>query len=516
MLNIAALLSPDAFGHPITKPQLIETHISWVILTGTYVYKIKKPVNFGFLDFSTLAKRKHFCEEELRLNRHLAPDIYLNLIPISGTEESPQLGGSGNIIDYAIKMREFPQQAQLDRLLEQNELSNAKINAIAEAIAAFHLQADQADATGPYGNLEKVWTPVAENFAQLAMLDHQSAHQTLLNDLQHWSQSEFSRCESTFLQRKQTGFIRECHGDLHLRNIAWLENKPLIFDCIEFNPSLRWIDVISDIAFLVMDLFDRNQPALAMSLLNRYLEQTGDYEGIKLLPFYFVYRALMRAKVAALRLKQSHLTDDETENIQQEMLGYLQLAQDFLHRPAGQLIITWGLSGSGKTYLTAALLEPLRAIRIRSDVERKRLAGLLSTTPAQANIDKGIYSREMTDKTYHRLHALADLMLQAGFPIIVDATFHDPNQRDQFRQLAQQRRVAFVILECVASAETLRDRIAQRRGDASDADLRVLEHQLTQVNPISEQERLQSIRIDTEVPIDYPALALAVQKFPIK
>ena len=277
MLNVAALLTPESFNHPVTRIELLETHISWVILTGPYAYKIKKPVNLGFLDFSTLAQRQHFCKEELRLNRRLAPDIYLDVILIRGTADSPHFGGAGDVIDYAVKMRQFPQAAQLDRLLQQDKLPSEYLDAIAEVVAQFHDNIEKASATSQYGEPAQVWQPVAENFAQIRERETRTALLKQLATLHDWSLSNFERLKPVFSQRKHDGFVRECHGDLHLRNIAWFEDKPLIFDCIEFNPDLRWIDVISDLTFLFMDLIDRAQPALAYRLLNRYLTHTGDY-----------------------------------------------------------------------------------------------------------------------------------------------------------------------------------------------------------------------------------------------
>jgi aminoglycoside phosphotransferase family enzyme/predicted kinase len=498
MLNIKSLLEPQNYEHPVTRLELLETHISWVILTGPYAYKIKKPVNLGFLDFSSLEKRHHYCQEELRLNRRLAPDIYLDVILIRGSQQAPHFGGSGEVVEYAVKMRQFPQAAQLDRLLQHGRLPASYLDAIAETVARFHLAIERAGDDTRYGEPDIVWQPVAENFRQIREREPPARARSQLDALQDWSQTDFARLKPVFAQRKQDGFVRECHGDLHLRNIAWFEDKPVIFDCIEFNPALRWIDVISDITFLFMDLIDRGQSALAYRLLNQYLTHTGDYAGLAVLPFYFVYRALVRAKVDRIRLSQGDVSSSERTADEAEFSGYLQLAQSFVSRPAPILMITWGLSASGKTSISSQLLEVMGAIRIRSDVERKRLLNLDFMTRTKAGIGNGIYTPEMSQRTYDCLLDQARQILHAGFTVIVDAAFLDAQQRAAFAKLAQELALPFVILQCVASASTLRQRICQRQDDASDADLTILEHQLAHLRPLTGEELVYAITIDTE------------------
>ncbi|MBI1424164.1 MAG: AAA family ATPase [Gammaproteobacteria bacterium] len=511
MLNIAALLTPENFDHPVSGIELLETHISWVILTGDYVYKIKKPVNLGFLDFSSLTQRRFYCEEELRLNRRLAPAIYLDVIPIRGTSDAPHVGGDGDIIDYAVRMRQFPQSAQLDRLLQHGNLPAGYLDDIADVVARFHARVDKAPAAMQYGEPEQVWQPVEENFAQIREREHRADILEQLDSLQDWSRRNFADLQAVMRQRKRDGFVRECHGDLHLRNIAWFENAPVIFDCIEFNPALRWIDVISDITFLFMDLIDRRQPALAYRMLNRYLSHTGDYAGLVLLPFYFVYRAMVRAKVNCIRLSQSDLSAQERAVDEQEFAGYLALAQSFIRRRKPSLMITWGLSASGKSTISEGLLAALGAVRLRSDVERKRLVGIDALTRAKSIPGAGIYTAEMSDRTYAHLLRQAQTLLSAGFPVIVDAAFLAAARRKPFAELARQLQVPFVILQCVASASCLRQRICQRADDASDADLAILENQLRQFTPLAAEELPDTITIDTEQAVDIAKLAQHVR-----
>jgi hypothetical protein len=396
-------------------------------------------------------------------------------------------------------MVQFPQSAQLDRILARGELRVEQVDAFARLAAEFHENIVRADHTLAYGDPEHVLQPMTENFSQIRERTDQAEYRTILNELEQWTLTQYQQLVPLLTQRKQQGFIRECHGDMHLRNLAWVEDKPVAFDCIEFNPNLRWIDIISEIAFLVMDLHDRQQAALAQRFLNHYLEINGDYHGVKLLRFYLVYRALVRAKVDAIRLAQAGMDAQERHGIATELSGYLSLAQAYTKQTGTQLIITHGLSGSGKTTLTQGLLEKLSVIRIRSDVERKRLAGLQAKQSGRAEPGQGIYSKAFTDRTYEYLLEQATNILDAGYSVIVDATFLDKEQRDRFRQLAAAKGVAFFILDFVAPAEVLRQRIKLRSGDASDADIQVLERQLAKSRPFTESEQPFVVSVDTVV-----------------
>ncbi|MCK5394748.1 MAG: AAA family ATPase, partial [Gammaproteobacteria bacterium] len=293
----------------------------------------------------------------------------------------------------------------------------------------------------------------------------------------------------------------------------WLDNKPVAFDCIEFNAKLRWIDVISEVAFLVMDLQDRKQPQLANRFLNSYLELTGDYNGLSVLPFYLCYRAMVRAKVNTLRLKQNDLTDEERKNAIDEFESYLELAITYTRQPAPKLIIMRGLSASGKSTVSQKLLDVIGAIRIRSDVERKRLFGITSTDTASdkidSNINTGIYSKNASQLTYAKLIELASIIIEAGYSIIIDAAFLKHEQRKPFQKLAEQLKAPYVILEVTAPEDILRQRIAQRKDDVSDADLAVLEYQLSNWQPLLEEEISTAVPVDTSELLD---IALLIQK----
>jgi len=503
---IAALMKPDSYDHPVESIQLIETHISWVVLTGAYAYKIKRPVDLGFVDFSSLEKRKFYCEEEVRLNRRLARDIYLAVVAIKGTHEEPRLSGEGEIIEYAVKMVQFPIEAQLDRFVNRDALSSKHIDAFARLIAAFHGQIDRADNSVAYGDLEHLSQPVLENFIQIRQQIGDSTSTDSLSKLESYSRSDISRLSTVFEQRKNRGFVRECHGDLHLANMAWVESKPLVFDCIEFNPNLRWIDVMSEIAFLIMDLEKRGQSRLAYRFLNSYLEGTGDYSGLRVLNFYLVYRVIVRAKVEAIRANQSDASPEERVAGKKAFHEYLQLAVQYSQERPLKLIITHGLSGSGKSTLAQGLVERIGAVRIRSDVERKRLFGLDPEEASQSSPDGNLYSEAANRQTYQKLVELSRAALEGGYSVVVDAACLAASQRELFKALASKMQVPYTILEITASEATLKRRIASRQDGVSDADLNVLETQIQAVEKLQADEKPHAILIDTELPVDMESL----------
>lgn len=515
---ISALSHADAYPHRVDEIRLIETHISWVILTGDYAYKIKKCVDFGFLDFSTLAKRRGFCEEEIRLNGRLAPSLYLEVVPICGPASTATIGGGGETIEYAVKMRQFDLHNAFDALLSRDALTESHIEETAQVLAQFHSEIAIADATSPFGTPEAIRQPAMENFDQLtAALQPVTTQHKLdatlqwLQELQQWTEEKYQALIPTFQSRKSAGFIRECHGDLHLRNIVIWEGRVTPFDGIEFNDNLRWIDVISELAFLLMDLDDHLRPALARQLLNRYLSLTGDYDGLRVLRFYQVYRALVRAKVAGLRLEQTGLGQPGSEAAEQlhEIDNYLQLAGRYTQPQKPALIITHGLSGSGKTYLAKQLLLASELIHLRSDVERKRCFGLGEHAKTQSAPNAGIYTPESSARTYERLLQLSRSVLSAGFSVLVDATFLQRQQRETFHSLAKELKLPFSILHCEANNKTLQQRVRQRLTagkDASEANEAVLEKQQQKQELLDSDENAYTHSVQTTDAIDIDKL----------
>ncbi len=488
----ATLCESTPLSEGLPKPRLIETHISYVLLIGGLVYKIKKAVDFGFLNFSILQMRRFYCFEEVRLNRRFAQNLYLAVVPITGSLTSPRIGGTGETLEFAVQMREFPQDLLGDNLVSQARLSADEIDEFAVTLARLHLTADVAKPDSEFGAPESVLARALENVRDLSK-QCMEIDRSIVTTLERWTKDEFLQRHMLFESRKQAGFIRECHGDLHLGNIVRLDGRLTPFDCIEFNADLRWIDVISDIAFLTMDLDYQRRHDFSARLLNRYLEITGDYGGVGLLRFYHAYRAMVRAKVAVLKAKVSPQNNRGCSD-------HLRLAQYYAAPKHAALIITHGLSGSGKTTLTQPLLEQLGAIRIRSDVERKRMHGLAASERSGSDFGAGLYAPDSTTATYDRLLVLARTLLAAGHAVIVDATFLRQHDRALFRELAEEHSTPFAIVDVYAPADELRRRIVRRAeegGDASEATLAVLERQLVYREPLTAEERSHVFRLDS-------------------
>jgi aminoglycoside phosphotransferase family enzyme/predicted kinase len=496
---IQALRDPIRYRHAAKAVRVLETHISWVLLAGRHAYKIKKAVDLGFLDFTLLAARRFYCMEEIRINRRLAPSIYLDVVPIGGSPEQPQLGITP-AFEYAVRMRRFSTDKMLDRLLARGQVTSVHIDQLAETLARFHAGLPPASADTTFGSREVVQAPTLQNFEQLEPLLNPADHD-LLNKLRQASEAEFIDLAPLIDLRRQQGWVRECHGDLHLGNIVLLGDSPTPFDGIEFNAELRWIDVMSEVAFLVMDLLYRNRDDLAWHFLDAYLQLSGDYEGIGLLRYYLAYRAMVRAKIVAIRARQPDTPPAEAEVAITDCHAYLMLAGQCLKRRRPILIITHGLPGSGKTLVAQEALWRLQAIRIRSDVERKRLYGLAPLQSSRSSVGDSMYSAEATQRTYTRLYELAHGLLAAGHNVIVDAAFLKKAERAQFHTLARILDTAFAILDVHADLPTLRQRVVQRqnhRKDASEADLQVLETLLAVKEPLQADELQHTVFIDND------------------
>lgn len=457
---IQSLLDPARYPHPVQSVELMETHISWVLLAGDYAYKFKKPVVLPFLDYGTVDKRRTCCEAELRINRRYAPDTYLAVVEFEG--------------EPAVQMRRFIEADRLDHVCARGELTPDHLADLARRLAGFHAAAAVAGLGQRFGEPAQVLAPALENFEELQrLLPNQAAR---LARLKAWTQAEHVAKHDAFARRKAAGRVRECHGDLHLGNLVLLDGRPTPFDAIEFNDDFRSIDVAAEIAFTYLDLLDHGQPGLAAWFLNEWLLWSGDYDALAVLRFYAVYRALVRAKVAAIQGKEAEAT------------GYLAMAEELTVPPPARLTITFGLSGSGKTTAAKALLlADARAatVRVRSDVERKRLYGLAP----DADSGGSIYGPDATVRTYGRLYELAEAILADNWPVLVDAAFLKRAERDDFRALAARLGVPFAILPCEAPIDELHRRLGARTGDASEATAAVLEQQVQWLQPLGEDER---------------------------
>ncbi|MFK9082367.1 AAA family ATPase [Pseudomonas neuropathica] len=493
---IAALQNKALYPHPVDGFKVIETHISWVVLTGPFAYKVKKPMNFGFLDFTTLEARGHFCAEELRLNQRLTQDLYLEVLPITGSAEAPQLGGEGPAIEYALKMRQFGQDGLLSTLQANGELTPAHVDQMADQIAHFHLDAPRVPAEHEAGTPDSVMAPVRQNFEQIRPFLSDKADLLQLDALQAWADSSFERLKPLFSQRKAEGFIRECHGDIHLGNATVIDGQVVIFDCIEFNEPFRFTDVYADTAFLAMDLEDRGLKCLARRFISQYLELTGDYQGLELLNFYKAYRALVRAKVSLFSMP-AEATPVQRATTLRQYRNYANLAESYSTIPSRFMAITHGVSAVGKSHVAMRLVEALGAIRLRSDVERKRLFG--EQTVAN-DLQAGIYSADASAATYQRLHDIAAVILHAGFPVVVDATYLKHAQRDSAAKVAEATGAPFLILDCNAPQAVIESWLALRqvdKKDPSDATLAVIEAQQASREALTPAEILCSKRVQT-------------------
>ncbi len=488
---VAALLDGRRYPHVAKSVRVVETHISWVLLAGRYAYKIKKAVKLGFLDFTALEMRRFFCAEEIRLNRRLAPNIYLDVVPLGGALEQPELGAQP-ALEYAVRMKRFASAALMDRLLARGRVTPGHIDGLAATLARFHGSLPAAETGSMFGGATAIRAAALQNFEQLRPLLKESDDHRVLGELRHATETAYTACEGRFEERRAQRSVRECHGDLHFGNIALIGGEPIPFDGIEFNPELRWIDVMSEIAFPVMDLLQHRRPDFAYRLLNVYLEATGDYGGVSVLRFYIAYRATVRAKVGAIRAAQAGIPGREAANALADCRSYIALARDALDRKRPALIITHGLPGSGKSTFAQAALERWHAVRVRSDVERKRLFGLAPLASSRSRAGGGLYGAAATCRTYARLLELARELLVAGFPVIVDAAFLKRGERDQFRALARSLAVPFAIASIEAGEATLRARILKRQrqaNDVSEADLAVLGRLQAVQQPLSQLEQ---------------------------
>lgn len=507
--DIRELLRPEAFRHATQRIELKETHISWVVLTGPYAYKIKKPVKLDFIDTSTLERRLHYCGEELRLNGSLAPELYLGVVPVTRRDGAASVDRDGEVIDYAVWMQQFSASDELPALLANNEVSAAEIATLGESLAQFHLAATVAPRASAPRETEQMQDAVLGNLAQLIAHLGPVDPALALGRLVDWTHDCAHALEPAFEQRERSGFVRECHGDLHAANIVRWQGRLAPFDSIEFDSKLRWIDVISDIGFLVMDLASHQRADLAYILLSRYLEVTGDYEGVSVLPFYAVYRALVRAKVDALTAEQIPSRAAEFRHrLQQRIRAALSWATP--RQP--MLVLMHGASGSGKSWLSERLVPQLPAVRIRSDLERKRLAGAAPAQQVASAVRKGIYSPEFSHRTYGHMADCAESCLRAGISAIVDATFLERNDRELFHGLAARLRVPRVIVSCQADPIALAARILDRQGraDPSDANLSIMDTQVREIQPFEADEQAYVIAVDTSEPDAVRRVAAAV------
>ena len=499
---IKSLLEAKAYPEPTAKVRLIETHVSFIFLTDHFVYKVKKPVNFGFLDFTTLDRRRFYCEEEVRLNRRLCPDIYLGVVELRQSARGASFAGAGKVIEYAVKMKRLPEERMLATLLERGEAGVEEMTRIARVIAAFHGKAargPQIDACGSTGIIRGNWE---ENFRQTAPFAGVTIAPEELAVIRHWVERFLIGNEELFRARVAAGFIRECDGDLHSGNIC-LTNGICIFDCIEFNERFRYIDTAADLAFLLMDLEYAERPDLSAALLEAYLDETSDTGLLALVDFYKVYRAFVRGKVKSFRVSEPGLPPEQLAEAKKEATRYFRLARGYTlrERLAPSLIITCGLMGSGKSVLARQLGFELGLVLQRSDLVRKLLSGRPAAGTGAAPYRAGIYTKELDQATYRALLEEAKLSLGKGKSIIVDATFRRLQDRENFRALATKLGAPFFVIETRCPEQLIRERLEARRLDPDEVSDGRWEHFRQHQAEFEPPAQGESIPIDGTLPV---------------
>jgi aminoglycoside phosphotransferase family enzyme/cytidylate kinase len=520
------LLQEDLLNAGALSVKLIETHISWILLTGMYAYKIKKPVNFGFLDFSTLNKRRFYCEEEVRLNSRFSSGIYVGAVPVIKQggriilPEENEGGTEREVIDYAVKMRQFDRSLELDKVQENKGLDRNTCQALGKRLSKFHAAAEKASPSDAYGEPATIQAPILDNFQHLNQCLHDEHYQNKIERLRTWTDHEYPMLSPCFIERKRAGFVRECHGDLHLGNITLIDGQVTFFDCIEFNPDFRWIDTMCELAFLLMDLESRDGNRAAHWVLHYYLTESGDYTGLKILNYYKVYRALVRAKIAELTWFNTKQTPSKTtSDVKQQALlkdfgNYIDRAIRYIQTPKPVIILMHGISGTGKSTIASQLAERIYAVHIRSDIERKRLLGLKASEATEKTAGVA-YSASTSDDVFNYLLSIAQTIVQSGSSVIVDATFILQRRRAPFLEWAKQQNIPSIIFICHVPIETREiwiQKRAQEGLDPSEATIQIAQKQQQELEPIGKTECNKLYSVDASIEHDVERVLALIEK----
>ncbi|UCF90275.1 MAG: AAA family ATPase [Desulfobacterales bacterium] len=499
-----AMARPEFYPHAVTAIAQRDTHISKVFLTGPYAYKIKKAVNLEFLDFTTLEKRRHFCRQEVMLNRRLAPDVYLDVIPIIQLDGRYRLGGSGPAVEYAVKMRQLPDDRSMLRLVRRGKLENESLDALARILAEFYNGASTSARINTVGSWETVWTNTEENFRQTERFAGQLLDERIFRIIRAATQTFLIRQKALFERRIDRAKIRDCHGDLRAGHIYFADGIQII-DCIEFNDRFRYADITADLAFLAMDLDYEGYPQIAQRMIEAYLRYDPDPELFVLLDFYKCYRAHVRVKINCFRLQEENLSLQEKSRLTRETRRYLDLAYHYAVRFTRPTIwVICGLPASGKSTLSHELAKTLNAKVLQSDVVRKELFGLQPLASRDLPFEEGLYSPEASSLTYGKLLMLAQEEIEKGASVLLDATFGRRRQRDEATRLARDMDANIIFIECISPLAVLKKRLAGRKAGVAIPDARL--HHLQPINasfePLEELPDEMHIRIDTEAPLE--------------
>ncbi len=475
-------MKPAAYPVPTATVELIQTHVSWIFLTDTHAFKLKKPVNFGFLDFSTIDRRRFYCNEELRLNRRLCPDIYEAVADLRETNTGAAFHGNGQVIDYAVMMKRLPADRMLDRLVECGEVTAADMKNVASVVSRFHAEAQRSAYISDYGSLDKIQYNWRENFEQLVSFEATTLPAVDREVIRSWIATFTETNQELFNHRVEQGFIRECDGDLHLENICLFNDRVCIFDCIEFNERFRFCDTAADIAFLLMDLDFHGRSDLSDAVVTSYCSLSGDKELLELVDFYKVYRAVVRGKVESFHLNDEGISLEARESARRRAIRYFRLARGYIERLRlpPTLFITCGTMGCGKSTLAEQLAFELGITSYNSDVVRKQIAGLTPVTTVHESYGHGLYSESVTVSTYRELKRAAEQELVAGRSTIIDASFGDARKRAEFAGLAKKYNARFFILLVTCTEDEQKKRLDSRHlagNSISDGRAELLEQQ---------------------------------------
>jgi aminoglycoside phosphotransferase family enzyme/predicted kinase len=501
---IKQLLKPSSYPDATQNVEMVQTHISYLFLTDNYVYKIKKPVDYGFLNFTTLDRRRFYCEEEVRLNRRLCPDLYLGVMQIRESEQGISFQGNGKIVDYAVKMRRLPQDRMLAALLRKNAVDESDICRIAVTIAGFHNTAERTNEIDRYGDISVIRQNWDENFRQVADFVGKTLERCDLDLISEWVYGFIAQNPGLFSERVEGGHIRDCDGDIHAENIC-LEDKVYIFDCIEFNERFRYIDTAADIAFLLMDFDYHGKKSFSDLFVEEYMSLSGDTGMPEILDFYKIYRAFVRGKVESFRLSDPDMSSDEKRSAVEKAGRHFRLARGYILRKklAPSLVIFSGLMGTGKSTLAAELAFELGLEQVKSDTVRKQIAGIPATERCLANYNEGIYSADYSRKTYQRLLEAAKRALASGSSIVLDASFCKKEDREPFRLLAEKTGAGFFIINTTCPDKVVKDRLDSRildEGEPSDGRWELYHRQKEEFEAIADYEG-KRIAPDTSKPL---------------
>ncbi len=496
---VEALLQPEIYPHRPQKVGLVQTQMSFIFLTGEFAYKVKKPVDLGYLDYTTLEKRRYFCQQEVELNRRLCPEVYIEVVPIALSRGKFKLGGDGEVVEYAVKMKQLPQERMMDRLLLSGEVTGEMVTAVAHKLAAFHDKAATGPEISEYGSLRAIRVNTEENFFQTEKYIGTTITRHTYDLIRSYTNRFMTEKRALFERRVAGGKIKDCHGDLHAAHVCFTDGI-CIYDCIEFNDRFRYGDVASEVAFLAMDLDRFYRADLSRTFVGAYVQASGDGELLYLLDFYKCYRAYVRGKVESFKLDDPFIADKKAAI--EAARSYFRLACRYA-RSKRLLLIVAGLVGTGKTTVAHALARSFGLTVISSDIVRKELAGIPPSERRFEPIDSGIYSEEFTRMTYEEMFARAERLLQQGESVVLDASFKKRGHRLQAKRLAQKMDADFAALECVLDEPTVKSRLEQRvkEGSVSDGRWEVYLAQKDDFEKVDEFSPQEHMVLDTAQPM---------------